>query len=203
MPSPITKATVHTKCIHHRPFDLPVFRWKFDEGAWRIDRPPALWHGDFPTYLYLKYPCESIKIRMDDPSQSSATASESVRVFFLRLTAKSWFNQGAERRGCSLVFPTVKSNSYHHHVAPSPRRSSRETTLGSSAGSFGITGKAEYYADIYYGKSSLPTKRLFTAVGLKYPANWRAENTALQYSNASPTRPDLTLETTKRSLNRS
>lgn len=168
------EATVHTKNASIIvQFDLPVFRWKFDEGAWRIDRPPALWHGDFPTYLYLKYPCESIKIRMDDPSQSVGYRKRiSTGCFSCDLTRfKSWFNreQSCQRMFIGLPDSEVEFATIITRSTVTSSVITGDYDRGVLLGSFEITGKAEYYADIYYGEKLIADKAPIRSGRLEIP----------------------------------
>lgn len=47
-------------------FDVPVLRWKFDDGLWQVERPGDLWYTELPQFIYLKYPEANITLSLDD-----------------------------------------------------------------------------------------------------------------------------------------
>jgi hypothetical protein len=95
--------------------DMPAFKWKFGNGDWQIEHPPEIWHGDFPTMLYLKYPDDDITISMDEAwdndmrdvdSRVRFSKRKETHIFECDMTRfKSWIGREKNVRSLYLDFP--------------------------------------------------------------------------------------------------
>lgn len=48
---------------------VPALKWKFDNGAWNVEKPSDIWHSDMPNMIYIKYPDDKLKLSMDEDIQ--------------------------------------------------------------------------------------------------------------------------------------
>lgn len=85
--------------------NIPVLNWKFDNGIWQILKPDEIWHEDFPTYMYFKYPADHIKLVLPGELEEEGDCevlyekNQGKGMFICDVTRfKSWLNRRAEKR---------------------------------------------------------------------------------------------------------
>lgn len=44
--------------------NVPAFKWKFDDGEWQIEKPEEIWHKEFPSCIFLKFPSDEVRFSM-------------------------------------------------------------------------------------------------------------------------------------------
>lgn len=136
----------------------PVFRWKFDNGDWQIERPPELWHSEFPIMIYIKYPDDYLTICMDDvgnyetqEQEQSYKKLKEKHLFECDVTRfKSWFGREIAMRQVLLQFRDRKKE-FIRVVTKSIAlsciiRGDYQNDI--LVGEVDIIGKARYYTDI-------------------------------------------------------
>ncbi len=100
---------------------LPAFKWKFDDGNWYITKPENIWHTEFPKFIYLKFPDDTVVLDMpplltddseDEENDYSITVTKSKEQhMFVCDTRKimSWFGFEEIIRPLSLHFDSCES----------------------------------------------------------------------------------------------
>jgi len=151
-------------------FVIPSLKYKFGNGTWQIQKPNDIWHSDFPTKVYFKYPSESLKIRMEESETEDDTyddqevtyrTSKSQGLFDCDMTRfKSWFSRETAIRKIYIV---LNGKSYEFFgvvtkstVAAGHIRIDSETEK--IIGEFDIIGNANYYADILFRDTLIAEK---------------------------------------------
>lgn len=100
---------------------LPVFKWKFDNDAWRVDKPDEIWHTEFPNVIEAKIPDDSITFSMtpilldssdldsENESFSVSFAKSKEHHLFVCDTRKiiSWFGKEEAKRNLYITTDTV------------------------------------------------------------------------------------------------
>lgn len=141
-------------------FEIPVFKWRFDEKQWNIEKPMDIWHSDFPSLIYIKYPDEKIKMSMDEQLDFDKSSGDQ-SVIYSKLKAKgifecdttrfkSWFGREKIVRSIFIDFPekreefikVITQSKVESHILKSDFEASK------LIGEVDIVGKANYYVDI-------------------------------------------------------
>jgi len=96
-------------------FDIPALKWRFDQGLWNVEKSPDIWHSDFPSTIYFKYPQDKIILSMDehienenDPDDQTVIylKSKEKGIFECDTTRfKSWFGREKVLRSIFLDIP--------------------------------------------------------------------------------------------------
>lgn len=150
-------------------FCIPMLSYRLENEEWQNIKPPEIWHSDFPRKICFRYPCESIKLRMDDMDISEETAfqeelyrkSKSENMFVCDTTRfLSWFGRDTPVRriflevpGSSIPFVDVVTRS-----VVASKRLEGDFINDILYGKFDIIGKSNYYADIRYGSEIIAEK---------------------------------------------
>ncbi|MEL1135046.1 DNA-directed RNA polymerase subunit alpha C-terminal domain-containing protein [Desulfitobacterium sp. THU1] len=141
-------------------FEIPVLKWKFDDGSWNIEMPSDLWHSDFPQVIYLKYPEDRIKLSMDELLEDQTNAIEQA-VSYQKSKAKGIYECDTTRfkswLGRDKIMRTVFLETHHTRIEVM-RVITRSVVLsqlikgdyknGELIGEFDIVGHGQYYVDI-------------------------------------------------------
>lgn len=149
-------------------FEIPVLTWKFSEGIWNTEKPSEIWRGDFPTYMYFKYPSNTLSLSMED--QSDEIDEDHTKIYKKKSTTNqfecdvtsfiSWFGREVETRTISLdVFGkhipflevVTKSKAVLSYISGDFQRN-----LFSCR--FDIIGNLNYYIDIKCGDKLIAEK---------------------------------------------
>lgn len=137
---------------------VPALKWKFDNGDWQVERPPELWHNDFPTMIYIKHPDDTLTFCMDDDDvyesqeqEQSYNKLKGKHLFECDMTRfKSWFGREVAMRRVMLQLCDGKTEFIRvvtRSIALSCIiRGDYENDM--LIGEVDIIGKARYYADI-------------------------------------------------------
>lgn len=137
---------------------VPVFKWKFGDTDWEIEAPSEIWHSDFPTWIYIKYPNDTIRMYMDDSANDEVAEGSAIfaklkekNIFLCDMTRfKSWFGRDQDIRKIYLDFP----NNTQEFISVVTRSTVRSCTISGDYKNntlickLEIIGKAKYYADI-------------------------------------------------------
>lgn len=141
-------------------FNIPVLKWKFNEGLWNIEKPSDIWHSDFPAKIYFKYPEDKIKLSMEEQIDDYNISGDQT-VFFDKSKAKeifecdmtrfkSWFGREKVARSVFIDLPK--------HRTEFARVITRSVVVShilkydfesqNIVGELNIIGKANYYVDV-------------------------------------------------------
>ncbi len=100
-------------------FEIPALKWKFHSGKWNVEKPSNIWHSNFPSLIYIKYPDERIVMSMDEEldddnnqEQHAVTyvKSRSKGLFECDMTRfKSWFGREKVIRSVFIDLPKNRS----------------------------------------------------------------------------------------------
>lgn len=102
--------------------DLPVLKWKFDDGEWNIRKPEEIWHKEFPKTIWIKYPDDQIAFSMtpiilndaddideEDAFEVSFSKSKQDNIFECDTRKiKSWFGYEENQRTLFIEINNVK-----------------------------------------------------------------------------------------------
>ncbi len=141
-------------------FEIPVLKWKMGSGMWNVEKPTDIWHGDIPSYIYIKYPEDKIKLSMDEQiNYDNASEEQSVTytksktkgVFECDITRfKSWL--GREKVARNIFIELSKNRVEFIRVITRSIVVSHilkgDYEAGKLIGELDIIGKAKYYVDI-------------------------------------------------------
>lgn len=149
-------------------FEIPVFKWKVKNGHWKIHKPADIWHNDFPSFIYLKYPKDKIRIFFEEEldfdesldeekSESSSNQtmayvkSVSTDIFECDMSRfKSWFGREKAVRSIYIdlqnpwmefVKVITKSMVHSHFIQ-------YDQVSGKMVGKLKIIGFSNYFVDI-------------------------------------------------------
>ena len=143
---------------------VPALYFRFDGEDWQTDRYTDVWHSDFNTKLFLKYPSDTIAFTLDDNDEfddNDYVQEETFRkiqsgdMFECDLNRfKSWFGRDKIFRRIllklgsaseAIVFMDVYTKSYLvSHIIKADYRT------GILYGDFDIIGRSNYYVDVSY-----------------------------------------------------
>ena len=164
---------------------LPIFKWKFDNGDWRVDRPGEVWHKEFPEKISIKYPDDQITffmtpVIMESSDIDSDSENEPFSVAFLKNKEKhlfecdtrrmlSWFGREEAKRILYIEtndkrfsFATVVTRCAVNSVKIVDDRKSGKLIFKSD-----ISGYSDCVADILYGQELLAEKAAVTTSGIR------------------------------------
>jgi len=141
-------------------FDIPALFYKFEDELWQTDEHGEVWYADFPSKLYVRFVTDSITIHIDDNDDEFETwpktyyKNKNRNMFECDLTQfKSWFDGNNEYRDIFIKYPgDTKEYPFIRVITKSVLK---DITLwvdrdnkNCLKGSFNISGKAQYFADI-------------------------------------------------------
>lgn len=150
-------------------FDIPVFKWSFDNENWFIEQPCEIWHYNFPTKIYFKFPGNRLILHMDDlydgdEEQSVIyTKNQSLGIFECDVTRfKSWFGREKKIRSIyinlsnrDIEFMRVITRSYVIDKIIMGDYINQQLI-----GEFDIVGNSKYYVDIIYNGNKIVDKEI-------------------------------------------
>lgn len=141
-------------------FEVPALKWKFGSGAWNLDKPSDIWHSEFPSMIYIKYPDDRITLSMDEQIEDENN-SDSQMVKCMKLKSeglficdttrfKSWF--GREKIIRSVYIDLPKNRTEFIRVITRSVIASQILTTDSNyeklIGKLDIIGNSNYYVDV-------------------------------------------------------
>ncbi|MDF2800398.1 MAG: hypothetical protein K0S61_301 [Anaerocolumna sp.] len=141
-------------------FEIPALKWKLGSDVWNVEKPTDIWHGDIPSFIYLKYPEDKIRLSMDElidfdnslEEQSvTYTKTKAKGNFECDITRfKSWF--GKEKVARNIFIEISKSRVDFIRVITRSVVESHilkgDYNLEKLIGEISIIGKANYFVDI-------------------------------------------------------
>lgn len=141
-------------------FDIPVLKWKFGTGIWNIEKPSDIWHSNFPSIIYFKYPDEKITISLDEPIDDKSSF-EGQSVTYMKLKSlgffvcdttrfKSWFGREKVKRSIYIDLPKNRTELIRVITRSVIASQILKTDFESNKliGEFDIIGNANYYVDV-------------------------------------------------------
>ena len=176
---------------------LPVFKWRFDGGTWRIDKPDEIWHTEFPSRIEIKAPDDSITFSMtpillDSDDLDSENESFSVSFpkskeqhLFVCDTRKiiSWFGKEEAKRilyvttdTMQFSFATVVTRCVVNNVEIIEDRATGELIFKSN-----ISGFSNCVADIAFCGEVLAEKVPITTAGIRLRVPFRTGDYTIIY----------------------
>lgn len=150
-------------------FDIPVFKWSFDNENWFIEQPSEIWHYNFPTKIYFKFPGNRLILHMDDLYDGDEEQSviyiksQSLGIFECDVTRfKSWFGREKKIRSVyinlsniDIEFIRVITRSYVIDKIIMGDYINQQLI-----GEFDIVGNSKYYVDIIYNGNKIADKEI-------------------------------------------
>ena len=143
--------------------EIPVLKWRLDDGDWYIDRPEEIWHSHFPTFICIKFPEEELVLAFEKNHIQTEFQSERFYknkgegYFKCDMTRfKSWIGRDKIKRILSIEH-AAGSNPFLDVITQSIVNSKMirgDFQKSMLIGEFDIIGKAGYYVDVnYQGKT--------------------------------------------------
>lgn len=163
--------------------DLPIFKWKFDDDDWQIQKPKEIWHKEFPKWIYLKYPADEVKFSMppiilddiDDDEEFSfftSFAKSKESDMFVCDTRKmfSWFGADDPIRPLSICFDESESFVFANvftrcFILDSNIVEDREKNCLIIKSD--IVGLSDCAVDVYFNEELIAEKKEVTTGGVK------------------------------------
>lgn len=157
---------------------IPALYWRVESGDWQIGEPEDIWHGEFPTWLYIKYPSQKILLKCaninydklstvgeEDDGNEIYTKQKNVDCFKCDLTRfKSWI--GNEYDWQTIKFESVNTSVDFFRVITKSQVVSGfvkgDFNNGLLIGEFKIIGKSSYCADILMNDTVIAEQVLLT-----------------------------------------
>lgn len=140
-------------------FEIPVIKWSFNNKDWNIDKPFDIWHSNFPSTIYMKYPGDRIALGMEETHD--ITSNQECGITYLRskskgifecnvIRFKSWFGREKVKRTIYIDF--INNRTEFIDVITKSVVTSQllkgDFLSNIMIGELQITGYANYYADI-------------------------------------------------------
>lgn len=152
---------------------VPMLEYSFDNSTWNTQQHEAIWHADFPTKIWLRYPASKIKFEMDGVNYGEEETAEvftrriSDGIFECDLTRfKSWIDNEHIRNRLILHcasepidFLDIIARSYVVSGVIEADTDRNKLFLKCD-----IIGRGEYYVDVYCG-SDLIAEKIFLQDG--------------------------------------
>lgn len=168
---------------------VPAFKWKFDDEEWEVDQPEEIWHKEFPSTIYVKYPDDEITFSMsplvmetsdDDENNSFSVtfAKDKENHLFTCDTRKmlSWFgNEEAirdlviELGGKPVHFAYVVTRCILHSAEMIADIKNSELVFKAD-----ISGFSDVAADIYYYTELIAEKHTVSTKGIRLKEPFRS-----------------------------
>jgi hypothetical protein len=161
-------------------FNLPVFKWKFDDGEWNVQKPSDIWHSDFPSIVYIKYPEDKIRFSMDEQLGNESELGEQI-ISYSKSRAKglfecdvnrfkSWFGREKIIRKVFMDLPNnrpefasvITQSVVVNHILKG------DYEAGTLIGEFDIVGNANYYVDVVLIEANKKLAEKLPIVGDKF-----------------------------------
>ena len=160
---------------------LPAFKYRFDDGAWSIEKPEEMWYTEFPKMIYLKYPDDTVTMGMpplmsddsEDGEYSVKFEKSKEKHLFVCDTRKmlSWFGFEDIIRPLSLHFDSVSFEFLRivtHCFLANPECQIVEDRQNSSLWfKSSIIGFADCAADVYLNGDLIAEKVEVNSNGLR------------------------------------
>lgn len=148
---------------------VPMLEYSFDNNTWHTQKHEAIWHADFPTKIWLRYPASKIKFEMDGVNCGEEETAElftrriSDGIFECDLTRfKSWINN-KHIRNRLILHCTGEPIDFLDIIARSWVVSGvieADTEHNKLLLKCDIIGKGEYYVDVYCNSELIAEKIL-------------------------------------------
>jgi len=152
-------------------FEVPVFAYRFDYGDWQIEKPLDIWHSKFPQNISIKYPNDTITLKMENNDlESEIEQSASYRYIKEKgyidcdvIRFNSWFGRNETIRKIYLDLDENNKNIEFINVITKSVLLSNLITYDPLKellmGQFEITGYSDYYIDIEFEGKKIVEKQ--------------------------------------------